>query len=311
MVSYFESVLGPRRDSFAAQYTPGEYSRARVDRRYSLARAFDAIRIDDRRATRLQGYRSPRRQSYAQQPFQQQSRLPIYEERRPDYRQEDNGRRPSLFEWRPRIPSIRQREHPWRQSVEPKHHDYRRDRVPKREGFPADLVDAQFGGQDRGLRRAPERHQVGRCSVPGYTFVRSLGPGGMSDAVNVVEDNRSRQPYVEKRIGVNGNSMTYKRVKAEIHALRTVRGAPNLNQIITSLDQPPHMSIILEFCDQGSLEQKLKDKINRDMFAQAWSTLESKTAGHLTGTHQKVFRRSQAGAALVMEQRQIFGSWAP
>ncbi|KAK4554981.1 hypothetical protein LTR86_007747 [Recurvomyces mirabilis] len=264
MNSYFDSVLGPRRNSFAAQYIPGEYIRAREERRHSLARAFDALRMDNRRSTRLQEYRSLRRQCYAQQPFQQQSRQPIYEERRPIYQQEHNGRRPSLFEWRPRVPSIRQREHPRHQSIDPRYNDNRRDRVPAREDFRAGLVDAQFGGQGRGLRRAPERRQVGRCSVPGYTFVRSLGPGGMSDAVNVVEDTRSRKLYVEKRIGVNGNSVTYKRVEAEIHALRTVRGVPNLNQIVTSLDQPPNISMILEFCDQGSLEQKLKDKVNRD-----------------------------------------------
>ena len=101
------------------------------------------------------------------------------------------------------------------------------------------------------------RSQARRCGVPGYRLVRRLEPGGMSEAVNLVQDQRSGKLFVEKRFRADGFHAS--RAAAELRALQRVR-SPNLNYMVTHLRGPrdAYCTFVLEYCDAGSLEDAIK-----------------------------------------------------
>ncbi|KAF2769996.1 kinase-like protein [Teratosphaeria nubilosa] len=101
-------------------------------------------------------------------------------------------------------------------------------------------------------------------SVPGYSLVKKLSPGGMSDAVNLVKNKSSGKLYIEKRVKfANGRRQDpmKKRAKAELRALRKAHG-PHLNRMVEHLwsEDKGFVSFILEYCDGGSLESMVKEQ---------------------------------------------------
>ena len=104
--------------------------------------------------------------------------------------------------------------------------------------------------------RRDRRQQRARCAVPGYEIVKPLKTGGMSDAVNLVKNQRSGKLYVEKRIVLTNRNQ--RRTAVGLAALKRVRGS-HLNVMFDHIWQPGICSFILEYCDSGSLDQKIED----------------------------------------------------
>ncbi|KAK4545575.1 hypothetical protein LTR36_002925 [Oleoguttula mirabilis] len=108
----------------------------------------------------------------------------------------------------------------------------------------------------RGRHHRGDRHG-NDIPVPGYKLVEPLQPGGMSEAVNLVKEMNSGKLFVEKR--------------------RVERGR-NLNYMIKCMwdERKGFCSFILEYCDGGSLDQKIADRIRKGrMFEDGfvWHTL--------------------------------------
>lgn len=105
-----------------------------------------------------------------------------------------------------------------------------------------------------------QRRQSAYCAVPGYKLVKPLNTGGMSDAVNLVKNSRSGKLFVEKRIRVTESRQ--KRTAAELRALQKMRG-PNLNKMVEHKWSGINCSFVLEYCNAGSLEDKVEDLCRR------------------------------------------------
>ena len=95
--------------------------------------------------------------------------------------------------------------------------------------------------------------------VPGYTKIKPVGEGGMSVAVNLVREERSGKMYVEKQVPIEGRHR--RRTKAELSALKRVDRSDNFNQMREHLwdDRTGLCSIILEYCDCGSLDKNIEE----------------------------------------------------
>jgi serine/threonine protein kinase len=107
-------------------------------------------------------------------------------------------------------------------------------------------------------RRAQDPRKI---PVPGYTLVKSLSPGGMSQAVNLVKEKSTGKVFIEKRVLVNKHRK--RRITAELNALlRTERGG-NLNYLVKYLwdERAGFCSFILEYCDGGNLETIIEDHV--------------------------------------------------
>ena len=118
-----------------------------------------------------------------------------------------------------------------------------------------------FGGQyDR------QRGSGSACAVRGYTKIRSLGRGGMSEAVNLVRSERSGRVYVEKRVRIDMSRR--QRTLAELSALRRVEQGRNLNQLHTYLwdERAGLCTFVLEYFDRGSLEKSIEDNRGSGQF---------------------------------------------
>lgn len=95
-----------------------------------------------------------------------------------------------------------------------------------------------------------------------YTFVRMIEPptnakGMMSDGVRILKD-LSGELVVEKRLRMDDKS-SKDRAGAEVKALEQIKnagGSPHINRLVEALFSKgdSHSSLILEYCDQGSLK---------------------------------------------------------
>lgn len=99
--------------------------------------------------------------------------------------------------------------------------------------------------------------------MPGYHVVKRMDIGGMSEAVNLVKERSSGKLFVEKRVSIRGGRAH--RTKAELNALKDIKHgtkygtSKHLNLMQTfKWDEPSRTcSFILEYCDQGSLQDKM------------------------------------------------------
>lgn len=138
--------------------------------------------------------------------------------------------------------------------------------VPPRDVFQSSGAKPMFGGQ---LQKA------GAC-MPGYTLVRPLITGGMSQAVNVVKHQRTGTLYVEKRVSTQGCMRG--RAYAELRTLQRTRGGPNLNQLAEHLmaEQQGFCTFILEHCDASSLDEIIRHSLKARMLVNekvVWHTI--------------------------------------
>ncbi|KAK5136220.1 hypothetical protein LTR08_003827 [Meristemomyces frigidus] len=106
------------------------------------------------------------------------------------------------------------------------------------------------GGRQRGLG--------GGSTVPGYTKIKSLDKGGMSEAVSLVKKTETGKVYVEKRVRIDGSRR--QRTMAELTALKSVERGRNLNHMHDFLfdERTGLCSFILEYCDGGSLQHDIE-----------------------------------------------------
>ncbi|KAH9838210.1 Serine/threonine-protein kinase H1, partial [Teratosphaeria destructans] len=117
---------------------------------------------------------------------------------------------------------------------------------------------APFANLFRG--RGHHRREIAKeVSVPGYSLVKKLSPGGMSDAVNLVKNKSTGKLYIEKRVRfANGRhqDLMKRRAKAELRALRKAN-SPYLNHMVEHLwsEEKGSVSFILG----GSLESMMKE----------------------------------------------------
>ena len=107
--------------------------------------------------------------------------------------------------------------------------------------------------------RSPERHgAIGKSPLPGYEVVKKLSPGGMSEAVTLVKKNGKL--FITKRVRADGYRM--KLTMAELKVLQSLsREKPNnLNYLVDHQWGPQnlHITFVLEYCDGGSLSDKIE-----------------------------------------------------
>lgn len=105
----------------------------------------------------------------------------------------------------------------------------------------------------------PGQHPRGRGQPPAkYEKVKSLTPGGMSEAITIIRSRQDGKLYVEKKVRTDGHRR--KRTHAELEALKACRGHPNLNKLIEyEVKSDGLCSIILEYCDGGSVDQRITE----------------------------------------------------
>ena len=101
-------------------------------------------------------------------------------------------------------------------------------------------------------------HRQRETSVPGYQTVKSLKTGGMSDAILLVKDPRHGKLFIAKRISASGSH--YERAAAELRTLNCIRRGLNLNFMVEHFWNPSrtHLTLILEHCDAGNLEDMVQ-----------------------------------------------------
>lgn len=113
-----------------------------------------------------------------------------------------------------------------------------------------------------------------------YRSIRPLKEGGMSAAINVVEELSTGKRYVEKQIAVDKRRGP-KRVEAEIGALRQISqygSEYNLNSMVQYVPGRRTTHIILEYCDGGDLQQatdRLYERGDRHPESFIWHVLVS------------------------------------
>jgi serine/threonine protein kinase len=112
------------------------------------------------------------------------------------------------------------------------------------------------GFNHRDLRRQNSDRPYPQISVPGYSVVKSLKTGGMSEAILVVRDKRHGKVYIAKRVSGRGSSRTM----AELNTLRRIRQGQNLNYMVDHFWNlgRTHLTFILEYCDGGTLEDMIQ-----------------------------------------------------
>ena len=142
------------------------------------------------------------------------------------------------------------------------------------------------------LRREARPRTVGEIfrggDVPnqGFVIVKNMTPGGMSTAVNLVKCVQTGKLYVEKRIRASGPS--HKAATREIKTLLRISSqyglGGNLNTMITHkiLKEGMLVSLILDFCDVGSLTDLLKSAMqtgNRIPEIMMWNIMQGVASG--------------------------------
>ncbi|KAK0786100.1 hypothetical protein LTS16_008520 [Friedmanniomyces endolithicus] len=128
-------------------------------------------------------------------------------------------------------------------------------------------VDEGHGFREKGSKGS---------SVPGYKKIRSLTPGGMSEAISLVSHVKTRIKRVEKTLRYDKD--TKRRAIAELQTLGRVTRCANLNRMFEHWwdDTRSSVSFILEYCDQGSLSSMIDDMLERRRsFSEdfAWHTM--------------------------------------
>ncbi|KAF2216803.1 hypothetical protein CERZMDRAFT_92875 [Cercospora zeae-maydis SCOH1-5] len=96
-----------------------------------------------------------------------------------------------------------------------------------------------------------------------FKVVRKLKEGGQSEAVNIVQASNG-QLFVEKRIRRRGRSILAERELRTLAAVTNGYGSGrHLNTMVghTTIDGGDAISLILEYCDGGSVDQLLSDSI--------------------------------------------------
>ncbi len=126
-----------------------------------------------------------------------------------------------------------------------------------------------FGGA---RRRSLDHGNNHKAVFLGYDFVKSLAPGGMSDAINLVKKNGKL--FIEKRIAVSGTDGKL-RAETEINVLKRISRHKNRNlcQFFKELWGPRDrsVSVIIEYCDAGTLSDKLdKHKKQNQLMPEAF-----------------------------------------
>ncbi|KXT14924.1 hypothetical protein AC579_3058 [Pseudocercospora musae] len=180
------------------------------------------------------------------------SRAPSAHRRRPSF-----GGRPDVFEFGPSDPP---------NVLLPRNHKSpRRDRAfdssrsPKLRGGLSPNRPPSHGHEDRFQTGLRDRDII----TPGYKKVKTFTHGGMSTAIHLVKSNRDGKLYIEKRIRVDGHHR--KRALAEILALELIVNeygcGGNLNTMVEYKisDQRQLGSLILDYCDKGSLEDHMRE----------------------------------------------------
>jgi serine/threonine protein kinase len=109
-----------------------------------------------------------------------------------------------------------------------------------------------------GERRHSPDHRQREISVPGYQTVKSLKTGGMSDAILLVKDRRHGKLFIAKRVSASGSP--YERAAAELRTLNCIRRGQNLNLMKEHFWDPSrnHLTLILEYCDAGNLDDMIQ-----------------------------------------------------
>ena len=95
-----------------------------------------------------------------------------------------------------------------------------------------------------------------QISVPGYSVVKSLKTGGMSEAILVVRDKRHGKLYIAKRVSGRDSSRTM----AELNTLYRIPQGQNLNYMVDQFcnSRRTHLTFILEYCDGGTLHDMIQ-----------------------------------------------------
>ena len=122
----------------------------------------------------------------------------------------------------------------------------------------------QFVGRGlRGARRRVTNRIKGNIQIPGYSILKSLTPGGMSESVLQVQKKTTGKVFIAKRISANGNLRA--RALAELETLRRIPRGQNLSYMVEHFWDPNrmHLTLILEYCDVENLDQTIAKKRRR------------------------------------------------
>ncbi|KAM3424755.1 hypothetical protein BST61_g6739 [Cercospora zeina] len=114
--------------------------------------------------------------------------------------------------------------------------------------------------QPQNISDAPHRQQLPRG---GFRVVKQLKNGGQSEAVNLVQASNG-QLFVEKRIRRRGRSILAERELRTLAAITNGYGpGRHLNTMVghTMIDGGDGISLILEYCDGGSVDELLSKSI--------------------------------------------------
>lgn len=98
----------------------------------------------------------------------------------------------------------------------------------------------------------------GDAHVPGYSIMKSLKTGGMSEAILVVKQKRTGKRFIAKRIAAHGVSR--EQAIAEVETLIRIRGRQNLNSMEEYFWNAgrTHLTVILEYCEAGTLDDMIR-----------------------------------------------------
>ncbi|KAF7188052.1 Calcium/calmodulin-dependent protein kinase type 1 [Pseudocercospora fuligena] len=195
--------------------------------------------------------------------------------RRPSF-----GGRPDVFEFGPSDPP---------NVLLPRNHKSPRrgrafdpSRSPKLRGGLSPNRPPSHGHEDRIQTGLRDRDII----TPGYDKVKTLTHGGMSTAIHLVKSKRDGKLYIEKRIRVDGHNR--KRALAEIlaleHIVKEYGCGGNLNTMVEYKisDQRQLGSLILDYCDQGSLEDRMRSMAkDRGSFSEPaiWNVIQGVASG--------------------------------
>jgi hypothetical protein len=108
-----------------------------------------------------------------------------------------------------------------------------------------------------GRSRARVAANLGQSGVqtPGYTFIRSLGTGGQSEAIHVVRSRDTGEVFVAKRVSAVGRTQHHRATVEKNILLRIPSDHRNLNYVRDTFWNPraTAFTFILGYCDAGDL----------------------------------------------------------
>lgn len=136
--------------------------------------------------------------------------------------------------------------------------------------------------QLRANRPLYEPNDASHRMMANYRLLRTLKPGGMSIAVNIVEQRSTGKIHIEKQI-LNDHERGPTRMEAEIAALRQISRYGeqyNLNRMLQYAPGNRAMHIILEYCEGGDLQaatDRLRERTGKHSESFVWHVLLSCT----------------------------------